>query len=91
MSGRLFLVLRLFYVGLFCSVFRLYAFVEAAALRSIIVLRCAGAPIATRVSFLFFLFVCLEMSLFPFFFHVYMFFLFASFVANFLGSGTVYS
>ena len=49
--------------------FRLYAFVEAAALRSI-VLRCAGAPIATRVPF-FFPFVCLEVSLFPniLFFH----------------------
>ena len=42
--------------------FRLYAFVEAAALRSI-VLRYAGAPIATRVSF--FPFVYLDMSLFP--------------------------
>ena len=42
--------------------FYLYAFVEAAALRSI-VLRYAGAPIATRVSF-FFSFVYLEMSLF---------------------------
>ena len=42
---------------------RLYAFVEAAALRSI-VLRYAGAPIATRVSD-FFPFVHLEMSLFP--------------------------
>ena len=43
----------------FCFVllrFRLYAFVEAAALRSI-VFRCAGAPIAARVSFL--LFFCL--------------------------------
>ena len=51
---------------LFCFVFRLYAFVEAAALRSI-VLRYAGVPIATRVSFIFFLlfFVYLEMSLFP--------------------------
>ena len=52
---------------LFCFVFRLYAFVEAAALRSI-VLRYAGAPIATRVSFFSFfpfLFVYLEMSLFP--------------------------
>ena len=42
-----------------CSVllrFRLYAFVEAAAFRSI-VLRYAGAPIATRVSFFLF-FVC---------------------------------
>ena len=37
--------------------------VEVAALRSI-VLRYAGAPIATRVSF-FFPFVHLEMSLFP--------------------------
>ena len=51
----------------FCFVllrFRLYAFVEAAALRSI-VLRYTGAPIATRVSFFLFLFVYLEMSLFP--------------------------
>ena len=51
---------------LFCFVlfrFRLYAFVEAAALRSI-VLRYAGAPIARRVSF-FFPFVYLEMPLFP--------------------------
>ena len=37
---------------LLCFVFRLYAFVEAAALRSI-VLRYAGASIATRVSFFF--------------------------------------
>ena len=48
---------------LLCFVFRLYAFVEAAALRSV-VLRYAGASIATRVSF-FFHFVYLEMSLFP--------------------------
>ena len=48
---------------LLCFVFRLYAFVEAAALRSI-VLRCAGPPIATRVSF-FFPFIYLEMSPFP--------------------------
>ena len=41
--------------------FRLYAFVEAAALRY------ARVPIATRVSF-FFLSVYLEMSLFPSFF-----------------------
>ena len=40
---------------------RLYAFVEAAALRSI-VLRYASAPIATRVFFFFFF---LEMSFFP--------------------------
>ena len=46
---------------LFCFVFHLYAFVEAAVLRSI-VLRNAGAPIATRVSFPF---VYFEMSLFP--------------------------
>ena len=47
---------------LFCFVFRLYGFVEAAALRSI-VLRYAGVPIATRASFFyFFLFsVYLEM------------------------------
>ena len=44
---------------LFCFVFRLYAFVEAAALRSI-VLRYAGVPIATRISFfLSFIFVYL--------------------------------
>ena len=49
---------------LLCFVFRLYAFVEAAALRSI-VLRYAGAPIATRVSFFFFFFFSLDMSLFP--------------------------
>ena len=40
---------------LFYFVFRLYAFVEAAALRSI-VLRYAGVLIATRVSFSFFFF-----------------------------------
>ena len=44
-------------------IFRLYDFVEAAALRSI-VLRYAGTLIATRVSF-FFPFVYLEMLLFP--------------------------
>ena len=45
---------------LFCFVFRPYAFVESAALRSI-VLRYAGVPIATRtyvfLSFYFFLFL----------------------------------
>ena len=46
---------------LFCFVFRLYAFVEAAALRSI-VLRCAGVPIATRVSFFY---------VFPFYFFLF--------------------
>ena len=57
-SGRL--VCRCHDVFLWCYVcfvllrFRLYAFVEAAALRSPIVLRYAGAPIATRVSFSFF-------------------------------------
>ena len=40
----------LFCFALLCFVFRLYAFVEAAALRSI-VQRYAGAPIATRVFF----------------------------------------
>ena len=46
--------------------FRLYVFVEAAALRSI-VLRYAGAPIATHTCFFRFPFVYLEMdmSLFP--------------------------
>ena len=38
------------YVCLFCFVFRHYALVEAAALRSI-ALRYAGVPIATRFSF----------------------------------------
>ena len=65
-SGRL--VCRCHGVFLWCYVcfvlhrFRLYGFVEAAVLRSI-VLRYAGAPIATRVSF--FPFVYLEISLFP--------------------------
>ena len=62
---------------LFCFVFRLYAFVEAAALRSI-VLRYAGVPIATRVSFFlsFFFFLYLEMSLFPsiYIYEVYIYF-----------------
>ena len=40
---------------MFCFVFRLYAFVKAAALRSI-VLRYAGVPITTCVSFFFFFF-----------------------------------
>ena len=49
---------------------RLYAFVEAADLLSI-VLRYAGAPIATRVSSFFIFVYYLEMSLFPriLFFH----------------------
>ena len=62
MSWRLSLVLRLFCFALLCFVFRLYAFVEAATLRSI-VLRYADAPIATHVSF-FFHFAYLKMSLF---------------------------
>ena len=49
---------------LLCFVFRLHAFVEAAAHRPI-VLRYAGAPIATCVSFFLFPFVYLEISLFP--------------------------
>ena len=48
----------LFCFASLCFVFRLYALVEAVALRSI-ALRYAGAPIATRT------FVFLEMSLFP--------------------------
>ena len=61
---------------LFCFVFRLNAFVEAAALRSI-VLRYAGVPIATRVSFFFvfpFFYVYLEMSLFPSILFIYLFY-----------------
>ena len=72
-SGRL--VYRCHDVFLWCYVcfvllrFRLYAFfVEVAALRSIL-LRYAGAPIATRVFCLFFCFLLfnwsMEMSLFP--------------------------
>ena len=57
MPCRLSLVSRLFCFTLHCFVFRLHAFVEAAALCSI-VLRYAGAPIGTR--FFFF-----EVSLFP--------------------------
>ena len=64
-------MLRHFFSGvtfvLFCFVFRLHAFVEAAALRPI-VFRYAGVPIATCFSsFLRFspFFVYLEMSLFP--------------------------
>ena len=53
------LTIVLFCFALRCFVFRLYAFVEAAALRSI-VLRYAGAPIATRLFFL-----ERQMSLFP--------------------------
>ena len=46
--------------------FHLYSFIEAAVLRSF-VLRYAGAPLASRVSFFFsfFLFFYLEISLFP--------------------------
>ena len=59
---------------LFC--FRLYDFVEAAALRST-VLRYAGAPIATRVSFFFFIsFIWRLMSLFPSIFSYHCRFLF---------------
>ena len=63
------LVLRLF---CFASFFRLfYAFVEAAALRSI-VLRYPGVPIATRVSFFYvFPFFCLfgDVAFSEYFFH----------------------
>ena len=52
------------YIGFVLLRFHRYAFVEAAVLRSV-VLRYAGAPIATRVSFFLFPFVYLEMSLFP--------------------------
>ena len=68
--------------------FRLfYAFVEAAALRSM-VLRYSGALIATRVS-LFFPFVYLEMSLFPSIFcTISAFFLYREYVAcSFLPNG----
>ena len=58
----------------FASFSSLCAFVEAAALRSI-VLRYAGAPIATRVSF-FFPFLYLEMSLFSEYFLYHFRFLF---------------
>ena len=71
MPWRLSLVLRLFRFALLCFAFRLYAFVEAAALHSI-ALRYTGAPIATRTSF-FFPFVYLEMSLFSEYFFLYHF------------------
>ena len=77
------LVLRLFV--LFCFVFRLYAFVEAAALHSI-VLRYAGVPIATCVSFFLFFhfFAYLEMSLFPsIFFTISAFSLYGEYVVRF--------
>ena len=51
-----------------CFVFRLYAFVEAAALRSV-VLQYAGAPIATRVSFLWFISRCRFFRVFLYYFH----------------------
>ena len=66
-SGRL--ICRCHDVFLWCYVcfvllrFCVSAFVEAVALRAI-VLRYAGAPTVTRV-FFFFPFVCLEMPLFP--------------------------
>ena len=51
---------------LFLLIFRLYAFVEAAAVLRSIVLRYAGAPIATLVSFfLSFFLLLILMSLFP--------------------------
>ena len=56
-------MLRLFCFALLCFVFRRYVFVETAALSSI-VLRYAGASVATRAPF-FFSFIYLEMSLFP--------------------------
>ena len=67
-SGRL--VCRYHEVFLWCYLclvylcFRLYAFVEATAFRSI-VLQCAGASIATRVS-VFFIFFYLEIHMSPF-------------------------
>ena len=62
---------------LFCFVFRPYAFVEAAALRSI-VLRYAGVPIATRVSF-FFVFVFVFVAFFEYLFYFILFFIFVPF------------
>ena len=63
---------------LFCFVFRLHVFVKAAALRSI-VLRYAGVPIATRVSFFlsfFFFTFYLEMMMSLYFFLYHFHFLF---------------
>ena len=58
-----------------------------AALRSII-LRYAGAPIATRLFFFFFPFISLEMSLFPTFFcTIAVFFLSEYVVLYFLPNG----
>ena len=79
---------------LFCFVFRLYAFVEAAALRSI-VLRYAGVPIATLVSFFFLFFVVvvyLEMSLFPSIFcNIFAFSLYGEYVVRFFLPDDVFS
>ena len=67
--------------------FRLYAFVEAAALRSI-VLRYAGVPLATRFPPLF---VYLEMSLFPSIFcTIAVFSLFGEYVVRFLSFRMVF-
>ena len=77
---------------LFCFVC-LHAFVEAAALRSI-VLRYAGVPIATRVSFFFFFpfFVYLEMSLFPpIFSFFFAFSLYGEYVVRFFLTDGVFS
>ena len=69
----------------------LYAFVEAAALGSV-VLRYAGVPIAARVSFFYFFplfFVYLEMSLFPSIFSAFS--LYGESVVRFFLPGGVFS
>ena len=72
------------YVCLVLLRFRLYAFIEAAALRSI-VLRYAGAPIATRVSFFFsFFFLVGDVTLFEYFCAIIMVFsLYGEYVVRF--------
>ena len=71
------------YVCLVLLRFRLYAFIEAAALRSI-VLRCAGAPIATRVSFFFSFFLVGDVTLFEYFCAIIMVFsLYGEYVVRF--------
>ena len=67
---------------LFCFVFRPNAFVEAAALRSI-VLRYAGAPIAARVFFFFFLFVWVCLFFRVFFVPLDVFSLYGKYVVRF--------
>ena len=61
---------------------RIYAFIEAAALRSI-ALRHAGAPIATRVSFFFFFFVFGDVAFSEYFCAIVVFSLYGEYAVHF--------